>query len=335
MATLAQNKLTLRDIVSRQNPDGNVADVAELLTQENPILEDAIMLESNQDSSHKTTIRTGIPEPTWRKFNQGVSQSKSTTQQVVDSMGMLEDYSIIDKSLADLGGNDAQQRMIEASAHIEGMSNTMAEALFYGNGIIEKEAFTGIAPRLSKLSSDETLSGSQIIDAGGVGSDNSSIYITCWDPTVAHLIYPKGQKGGLQKIDDGVVDVYDSDNKSYKAYRDHFKWDIGFVLRDWRQFVRIANIDVSELSDAGESGFDGAQLINLLIKAVHKIKNRMKGKIVIYCNEDIHTAIDLIAANKSNTHFTSKEIGGVDVFHFRGYPIRVCDVISSAEDRVV
>lgn len=335
MSTLAQTKLTYRDIAGRVDPDGGVADIVELLAQVNPILEDAVVLESNQDSSHKTTIRTGIPTPTWRKFNQGVAQSKSTTQQVVDSMGMLEDYSVIDKDLADTGGNTAQQRLIEATAHIEGMSQKMAETFIYGNGVTEKEAFTGIAARLNTLSSDTTQSGSQIIDAGGTGVDNSSIYICCWDPTVAHLIYPKGKKGGLQRIDDGVVDERDSDGNVYKAYRDHFKWDLGFVLRDWRQFVRIANIDVSELGDAGESGFDGAELVNLLIRGLHKIKFRNKGKIVIYCNRTVHTALDLIASNKANQWFTSKEIGGVDVLSFRGYPIRVCDAITDAEDRVV
>lgn len=73
MSTLAQTKLTYRDIASRVDPNGSVADIVELLAQVNPILEDAIVLESNMDSAHKTTIRTGIPTPTWRKFNQGVA----------------------------------------------------------------------------------------------------------------------------------------------------------------------------------------------------------------------------------------------------------------------
>ena len=174
MSTLAQTKLTYRDIAGRMEADGDaVKDIVELLAQVNPILEDAIVLESNQDSSHKSTIRTGIPAPTWRKFNQGVLQSKSTTQQVTDSMGMLEDYSVIDKALADLGGNTAQQRMLEAAAHIEGMSQKMAETFIYGSGITEKEAFTGIAPRFGTLSTNTNESGSQIIDAGGTGVDNS------------------------------------------------------------------------------------------------------------------------------------------------------------------
>ena len=333
MSTLAQTKLTYRDIASRVDPTGSVADIVELLAQVNPILEDAVVLESNMDSAHKTTIRTGIPSPTWRKFNQGVAQSKSVTQQVVDSMGMLEDFAVIDKDLADLGGNTAQQRLVEAAAHIEGMSQKMAETFIYGNGVTEKEAFTGIAARFNTLSTDKTKSGSQIIDAGGTGVDNSSIFIACWDPTVAHLIYPKGKKGGLQRIDDGVVD--DAIDRAVGG--DDFgrqRFD-GLAVTDWRQFVRVANIDVSDLATAGASGYSGPDLVNLLIKAVNKLKFRNKGKIVIYCNRTVHTALELIAANKTNTHFTSKEVGGVDVLSFRGYPIRLCDAITDAEDRVV
>ena len=95
------------------------------------------------------------------------------------------------------------------------------------------------------------------------------------------------------------------------------------------------SLDVSDLATAGSSGYSGPDLVNLLIKAVNKLKFRNKGKIVIYCNRTVHTALELIAANKTNTHFTSKEVGGVDVLSFRGYPIRLCDAITDAEDRVV
>ena len=34
-----------------------------------------------------------------------------------------------------------------------------------------------------------------------------------------------------------------------KAIVPHYKWDNGLTLRDWRYVVRVANIDVSNLSD--------------------------------------------------------------------------------------
>jgi hypothetical protein len=335
MATIASTKVTYKDIVSAQLPDGTVANVIEILSEMNPIINDAIVLESNMDSAHRSVIRTGLPEPTWRKFNYGVTQAKGTTQQVDDAMGMLEVYSIIDKDLAELGGNLAQNRFIEASAHLEGMAQKMAETLFYGNGQLEKEAFTGLTPRFNSLSTNNQLAGYNIIDAGGTQSDNASIWIVTWDPTVAHMIYPKGKKGGLQHLNDGVVDIQDGNGNSYKAYRDHFKWDMGFVLKDWRNICRIANIDVSNLASAGASGYSGPDIINLLIKGLNKIKFLNKGKIVIYCNRAVHTALDLLAANRSNVHLTSSEVGGVPILKFRGYPIQICDALTEAEDRVV
>lgn len=334
MATLGQ-KVTYKDIVAAQNPDGTVADVVELLSEMNPIVEDAVVIESNMDSAHRSVIRTGLPEPTWRKFNYGISQGKGTTQQVDDAMGMLEIFSVIDKDLAELGGNLAQNRFVQAAAHLEGMAQKMAETLFYGNGLLEKEAFTGLTPRFNALSTDKTLAGFNIIDGGGTGLDNASIWIMCWDPTVAHLIYPKGKKGGLQHIDDGVVDVRDDDGNTFKAYRDHFKWDVGLVVKDWRNICRIANIDISAIDSAGTSGYSGPDLIRLLVKGLNKIKFPGKGRIVIYCNRTVHTALELIALTKANMHLTSAEVGGVVITKFRGYPLKICDALTEAEDRVV
>ena len=51
----------------------------------------------------------------------------------------------------------------------------------------------------------------------------------------------------------------------YQAYRDHFKWEIGLVLRDWRYTARICNIDVTQLT-----GVSAANLINLLVRALYR-----------------------------------------------------------------
>ena len=51
---------------------------------------------------------------------------------------MLDDYSLVDKKLADLNGNTAQFRLNEAEAHIQGMNNKVQTNIFYGNNIIHK-----------------------------------------------------------------------------------------------------------------------------------------------------------------------------------------------------
>jgi transketolase len=57
--------------------------------------------------------------------------------------------------------------------------------------------------------------------------------------------------------------TYDANNNRYEAYTTHYKWDLGFTLRDWRYVVRIANIDTTLIT-----GASAANLINALVRAV-------------------------------------------------------------------
>src|SRR4051812_6788845 len=133
MAVLATGQLTLADWAKRLDPDGNVPAVAELLSQTNDILEDAVFLEGNLPTGHRVVIRTGLPTIYYRMLNQGVPTSKATTAQVDEQIGMLEARSHIDTKLAMLNGNSAAFRLSEDSAFIESMNQTQANVMFYGN----------------------------------------------------------------------------------------------------------------------------------------------------------------------------------------------------------
>ena len=91
---------TLLDWARRIDPDGKIAKVAEILNKYNEILDDLPFIEGNLPTGHKTTLRANIPAATWRLLNRGVVPVKSTTNQIVETCGMLEAYSEIDKDLA-------------------------------------------------------------------------------------------------------------------------------------------------------------------------------------------------------------------------------------------
>ena len=146
MTVLSVANPTLLDLAKRTDPDGSIATIVELLNQNNEILDDMTWVEGNLPTGHRTTVRTGLPAPTWRKLYGGVQPTKSTTAQVTDNTGMLEAYAEVDKALADLNGNTASFRLSEDMAHIEGMSQEMADTLIYGNEGSEPEAFTGLSP---------------------------------------------------------------------------------------------------------------------------------------------------------------------------------------------
>jgi hypothetical protein len=240
MATLADTHPTLLDLARRTDPDGSIADIVEIMNQTNEVLDDMVWQEGNLVTGHRTTIRTGLPTPTWRKMYGGVQPTKSKTAQITDTTGMLEAYAEVDKALADLNGNTAAFRLSEDRPHIEGMAEEIAQTLFYGNEGTEPEAFTGLSPRFNAKTSANN--SDNVVDGGGSGTDNASIWLAVWGPNSGFGIVPKGSKAGLQMEDKGQVTIENIDGAGgrMEAYRTHYRQDAGLTIRDWRYFVRIA-----------------------------------------------------------------------------------------------
>ena len=288
------------------------------------------VIEANGFTEHKTTVRSGLPTGTWRKLNYGVQPEKSRTVQIKDSLGMLETYAEVDKALADLNGNSASWRLSEDRAFLEGINQTLATALFYGDASLDPEKFTGLAPRYSSLSAENAIN---IIDAGGTGSDNASIWLVVWGPKTCHAIYPKGSPAGLQSRDLGEDTLTDAAGGRYQGYRTHYKWDIGLTLRDWRYVVRIANVDVSDLTKNAASGAD---LIDLLTQAVELIPNLGMGRPVFYMPRKLRSFLRRQITNKvAASTLTMEEVAGRKVVAFDGIPCRRTDALLLTEARVV
>lgn len=328
MATLGATFLSLVDRIKREDPGNErIATIIELLSQTNEIMEDSTVLEGNLPTGHRTTVRTGLPSGTWRKLYEGVPVEKSTTQQVDDSTGMLEAYSEVDKALADLNGNTAAFRLSEAMAFLEGLSQTFATAFIYGDTDVDPEQFMGLEPRFNTLSTDPTDSGFNIIDGGGVGTDNTSVWFVTWGENVCHFIFPKGSVVGLSHDDKGQVTLLDSNSNPFEGYRDHFKWDIGLSVRDWRGIARVANLDVSDL---------GTATVNLeddMIDAFYRIRKR-PGTKSIYCNEEVYRSLHKRAKDQANVNLTLDTFAGKPVVSFLGIPIREVEAILNTETQV-
>jgi hypothetical protein len=312
----------------RLDPKGKIDTVVNLLAETNQILEDMVWLEGNLPTGHQTTVVTGLPEPTWRTLYGGVQPSKGTTKQIVDTCGMLEARPQIDVDLAKLNGNSPEWRLSEERLHIEGMNQAMAHTLFYGDTRDDPEKFMGLHPRFSDMSADN---GSQIIDAGGTGSDNTSIWLVTWGPNTVHGIFPKGSKAGMQITDNGKQTVTDSAGGRYDVLESHYKWDCGLSVRDWRYVVRIANIDVSDLKTFNSSSDAAANLIRLLIEATELPPEVNLGRPAIYCNRTVRTWLRIMMNEKANVHLSLEEVAGKKVMAFDGIPVRRCDKILNTE----
>jgi len=333
MSVLSTANPTLLDLAKRQDPDGSIADIVELLDQVgDEVLEDMGWVEGNLQTGHRTTMRTGLPAPTWRKINGGVQPTKSTTAQITANTGMLEAYAEVDKALADLNGNTAAWRLSEEMGHIEGLKQELVQTLFYGNEGSEPEAFTGFSPMYNSLSAPNA---QNIIDAGGTGTDNQSIWLVVWGPNTVHGIIPKGSKAGLQVEDKGQVTVENADgsNGRMEAYRTHYRWDAGLVLRDWRYVVRIANIDKSLLTADAATG---AKLPDLMFQALETVQSLSGGRPVFYMPRYVLTKVRQQSADRvKSSSLTVEQVGGIMRTSFGGVPMKRVDALSGDEARVV
>jgi len=338
MATLATTALTLADWAKRIDPDGRVPVVAELLSQSNEILEDCMFMEGNLPTGHRVVIRTGLPTVYWRAINQGIPTTKSTTAQVDESCGMLEAYSEVDKDLAELNGNTSQFRLSEDVAFLESMNQTQAQTLFYGNPGTDPKQFLGLATRYSSTSAGN---GQNVMLAGGTGSDNTSVYLVVWGDNTVFCPFPKGSKAGLVHEDLGLNTVWDSAGARYQAYRTHYQWKNGLVVKDWRYVVRIANIDISDLLGQTGSQLSTAStaLIKLMARALYRIPNMAMGRPAFYMNRTVHSGLAIAAMDKSQYVLKVEEalsqFGTPNSYlSFLGVPLRRVDQLLNTESLV-
>jgi hypothetical protein len=331
MAALSTIHPTLLDYSKRLDPDHKIAKIIEILNQTNPILEDMVWVEGNLPTGHRTTTRTGLPAPTWRKLYGGVQPTKSTTAQITDTCGMLEAYAEVDKALADLNGNTAAFRMSEDLAHIEGMNQEFASTLIYGD-LTNPEEFVGFASRFNDQSAQN---GENILTDAATpdGTDNSSIYLIGWGANTVHGIYPKGSTGGLQMEDKGQVTIENVDGSGgrMEGYRSHYRWDCGLSVRDWRYVVRI-NFDAENLTKDAASG---PNLIDLLSQATELLPSLNGCRPVFYGNRNTMSFLKRQIANKvAASTLTMEQVGGKHVTMFEGIPFRRCDAITNTESGV-
>ena len=332
----AETHPTLHDVASVQDPSGNMLKVVELLAQQNEMIMDLTVMESNQAKSHIVAMRTGLPTGVWRGYNVGVPSSKALTATVTEEIGNYETYAVVDRDLANLNGNSAAWRMRQEAPFMEHMTQTQQNQLIYGSRAEEVNGFTGLAPRYNTVSSTVSDVADNVIDAKGTGTDNASIWLCCWDPSCGYGIYPRGTKAGLQIEDKGDVTLQNVPTAAggtgyMEAFQTHYKWQLGLVIEDWRYFVRICNIDKSLLTPDVATG---ARLTRLMFEAMELLPAE-RGRMAFYMGRDIRTRLfqQLAEGVKSST-LTIEQVGGVRTRMFQGIPVRRVDAMAKDEARV-
>ena len=342
MATLSNGRLTLADISKLSTPDGRPSAIAELLSMQNMVLEDIVLREANQATSHVETVRTGLPDVYFRAYNAGVPSSKSAVANITEPLAMMEARSNIDAAKLALNGGGNDVRLSEESAFVEAMNQAMTATIFNGNVGVDPKSFTGLATRYSDVTAGNATNILRVgagVNGAATGSDNASMYLVCWSENTVFGVYPKGSTGGLRSRDLGEETVNDSDGNAFQALRSLFQWDMGLVVKDWRSVVRIANIDVSDWVSATGTQAVGAatNLIDAMMKAIVRLPTTAsQGRCAFYCNRSILEGL-MIQGRRNTTSVLDVQKGlsqfgqEYNMLTFMGYPIRVVDALSTSE----
>ncbi len=338
MATKTSKNLTLADWAKRKDPNGDTSQIVELLSETNEIIMDMPFIEANGIIGHTVTQRTGLPASTYRKMNQGVPPAKSKTAQITEAVAMLSSRMEIDKDEAELGGDVAGYLESETVSFTESMNQTFAEKVFYGSSTSPEE-IVGFAERYNDLNAPN---GQNILDAGGAGSDNASIWLMGWSDRTVAGVFPKGSKAGLNMEDLGVIDAFDEDNNRFRAYSSVWDWKHGIALEDWRYVVRIANVDISDLK--GQTGTQAATAATAIIKLMTQAQGllpRLSGvKLCYYAPRAVCNMLRVAAQDKSSNVLDvekSTNQFGQDIFtlRFMGAKVGIVDALLTNEARVV
>lgn len=341
---------TIIDVASRLDPDGKIPVIAEMLSQSNDFYDDIPWVKANGRTTHEFVFRTSIPAGSWRSYNMGVPYSKSTTAKARVDLGMLEDYSQVDRALGEHSGDLQRFRESEDAAFLEGMSQTIVQTFFYGNVAVNPIEFMGLAPFYNTLNTATAQNGANVISGGGSGSSNASMYLIGWGPETIFGVYPEGSKAGLDMEDKGdVTPGFDSLGNRFEAYTSWFRQQAGLCPKDWRYAVRYANIDTTN----GAVGIFGptppdlfvamGQMLLLFPKLSRTTSGISKTDApggdpgvhpVFYVNRTLRHAMDIQAIRDRNVLMSMTDYAGLPITGYRDVPIKVVDQLVNTESTV-
>lgn len=334
MALLSANQLTLVDVTKRLKPDGSVeTDIAEMLSQTNAILKDGVFVEANEKTTHRVTIRTGLPTVYYRALNQGTPSSKSTTVQVKEAISLLEARATVDMKELAISNDPTALMMSESEPFMEAMNQRQAADTFYANPAVDQRQYLGLATRYSTISG--ATNGQNILSGGGVSTNNTSVWLVGWGPQTVFYTYPPGTQAGLQQRALGEQRVLDASSNPYQAMEVLYQWDNGLVVKDWRYVARIANINSANL--VAETA--AADLIKLMSRLIDRIPSMGKCNPVFYANRTVMSMLRIQALNKSQNAISVmpalNQLGvvvpGQFEYQFLGVPLRLVDQILNTE----
>ncbi len=344
--------LTLAELVRREDPDGSMADIVDVLSQTNAIVMDSTWIRANDGSSHQHTRAVTEPTGAERMFGQGVQREAGVTEVVNEPTCLLSGLSVPDADMMRQQPEGPElARAAEDAFFINGLTKTHVSRIFDGDRATHPLHINGINNRAdyNALSSDYVFD-----NAGGnasVTANKTSIYFIQFGHKMVNWIYPRGMAPNTSGIsneiskstvgpitmrdfgEDLMQDPLNTTNTAmYPAFRSWFVVAFGIDIADPRMIKRIVNISTTNIDGVDDFSFDE----NPMIDAFNELENGGMGA-VIYCNRTVKAQMMKRANIKGNAFIQAIEGEGPfarPVLRFWGIPVREVAQITNTQATV-
>ncbi len=249
---------TLADVASRTDSSGKALSITEALSQSIVIEKDIPWRPTSDNMSHEFAYRTSMPAGKPRMINQGLPFSKSTTGKGRVGVMDLEDWSQVDRLLAETSGMTVDGfRETEDMSFLEGMGQTVEQLFWYGNARSNPATINGFSTFYDTVNPALAPNADNVLNGNGSGNSNLSIWLIGWGSKTCFGVYPKNTTAGLTMEDQtGRMQGLDSLGNPFVALTTWYRRLFGLCIQDWRFAARYCNIDVTAAGLAGPNAPD-------------------------------------------------------------------------------
>lgn len=332
MATLNSQFPSLTDVIKLINPNGMAAKVVNVLDQLNEIVDDMVAVECNNGDGHVVTVENTLPAVAYRMLNGGTTPTFGTHAQFTEATAMLEQRSLVDVKVAGYRKDPENYRFVQSRMVLEAMIQQTVSTIFYGNALTDPTSFTGLSPRYSSLSGDTS---ANIINGGGAAGSQFSIWLINWSDMGLQWLYPDNLEGGTAGIKHTNLNTFELQNAAgvtnamMTVHGDKYEWDGGICLNNYKNVVRICNLDLTDLQDETNE----PNIPQLMNDAYHCLKDRSMGRISWYMNRTARKYFERQCKQNvaAGGQLSYDVVDGKRMTSYMGIPVKTVDQLTIAE----
>lgn len=307
-----------------------VSRFGKVLSEDNPILRDMQIIPGNGTLSYEGVRETSLPTPQIIKQGDGWDASKTEWSGFKENISIFKDRVDVPTESLRLTKNKTAKFELIMDRHKEGFGQGVANHLVYGTSVATPEKFDGLGVRYNTpdaLDATNPTNGDYgVYDAGGTGSDTTSIFLIQWAEDKIHGICPENDPHMGLRQEPTTKEYYTAENsKQAPCLRTELGWDLGLAVEDYRACARIRNAEAKI-----------ASMDPNLWKKIIEARNNFHGKetVWMYCSRNMLTQFDIMQVQKNNVFYDAQNPWGKLMLRFRDMPIGMCDCISDGETAV-